>query len=244
MKLAIISDVHANLPALEAVLAEIKAESAHRILCLGDIVGYGASPNECCDRLREAKVVSVKGNHDRAAVEPGREEWFTPQARACLLWTREVLSERNKRWLAPFPDVRQVERVTLCHGSLVEPDDYVFSWHEAMPSFVRLGTRIAFLGHTHYAAWYYYEADPPRGDGEMVPQPRTIKVNLNGQYLVNPGAVGQPRDGNPAAAYLLYDDQVEEIRFRRVEYDIDQAATAIVEAGLPTSMAARLYAGM
>ncbi len=244
MKLAIISDVHANLPALQAVLADIAQANVHRVLCLGDIVGYGASPNECCELLREVRVTSVKGNHDRAAVEEGREEWFTPQARACILWTREKLGERNRRMLASLPEVRQVERVTLCHGSLIEADDYVYSWNEALPSFARLVTRMGFLGHSHYAAWYYHEADPPRGDGGMVPFGGTIKVNLDGAYLLNPGAVGQPRDGNPAAAYLLYDDQLEEVQFRRIEYDIETAAAAIVEAGLPTSMAARLFGGM
>jgi predicted phosphodiesterase len=245
VKLAIVSDVHANLPALQAVLADIaEVSGVHRVLCLGDAVGYGASPNECCELLREVKATSVRGNHDRTAIEQGREEWFTPQARACILWTREKLEERNRRMLASLPEVREVERVTLCHGSLVEPDDYVYSWTEALPSFARLSTHVGFLGHSHYAAWYYYEADPPRGDGEMMPLAGTIKVKLDGGYLINPGAVGQPRDGNPAAAYVLYDDQLEEVRFRRVEYDIEAAAAAIVDAGLPMSMAARLFSGM
>jgi predicted phosphodiesterase len=244
VKYAIISDIHANLPAFRAVLADIAGENVRRILCLGDLVGYGASPNECCDLLREARAISVKGNHDRAATEEGGEEWFTPQARKCILWTRENLEERNKRMLAPLPWVRQVERVTLCHGSLIEPDDYVYSWHEALPSFAVMGTRIGFLGHSHYAAWFYYEADPPRGDGAMMPQGGTLKVNLDGAYLLNPGAVGQPRDGNPAAAYILYDEEIEEVQFRRITYDVEAAAAAIVDAGLPTGMAARLFSGM
>lgn len=244
MKLAIISDIHANLPALEAVLADIRSENPHRIVCLGDIVGYGASPNECCELVREAKVIAVRGNHDLVAVQEGGERWFTPEARECILWTREVLDERNHSMFQHLPDVRQVERVTLCHGSLVDPDEYVYSWRQALSSFSRLPTHVGFLGHTHCASWFYHESDPPRGDGEMKSDGGTLKVNLDGHYLVNPGGVGQPRDSNPRAAYALYDDQVEEIEFRRVEYDVEAAAMAIVDAGLPRGMAARLFHGL
>ncbi|MGQ9730407.1 MAG: metallophosphoesterase family protein [Candidatus Zipacnadales bacterium] len=244
MKLAIISDVHANLPALEAVLADIDKANVHRIICLGDIVGYGAQPNECCDILRSLSVLSVKGNHDLAATENGAEQWFTPPARVCILWTREQLSETNRRMLGSFPDVRQVEGVTLCHGSLVERDEYVYSWRGALPSFQLLTTNMGFMGHTHYACWFYHATDPPRADGEMVSGPAKINVSANGRYFVNPGAVGQPRDGNPHAAYVLYDDQLEEIEFRRVPYDIERAAREIINAGLPASMATRLFQGI
>ena len=244
MKLAIISDVHANLPAAEAVFADIATQSVHRVICLGDTVGYGAWPNECCDLLRDHKVASVMGNHDLAAVEEGAEHTFTPQARKCILWTREQLTDRNRRLLKSFPETRKVETVTLCHGSLVERDQYVYSWQGALPSFQVLMTRIGFLGHTHYAGWFYHEVDPPRGDGTMTPDGAVLKITLDGSYLVNPGAVGQPRDGNPGASYALYDDQLEQIELRRLSYDIETAAKGIIDAGLPTSMAVRLFEGM
>jgi len=244
LKLAIISDVHANLPAAEAVFADIATQSVHRIVCLGDTVGYGAWPNECCDLLREHKVASVMGNHDLAAVEEGAEHTFTPQARKCILWTREQLTDKNRRLLRSFPETRKVETVTLCHGSLVERDEYVYSWQGALPSFQVLLTRIGFLGHTHYAGWFYYEVDPPRGDGTMTPDGALVRITEDGSYLVNPGAVGQPRDGNPGASYALYDDQLEQIELRRLQYDIETAAKGIIDAGLPTSMAVRLFEGM
>jgi predicted phosphodiesterase len=244
LKLAIISDIHGNLPALQAVLAEIDGQHVHRIVCLGDIVGYGAWPNECCDLLRERKVLSVMGNHDLAAIENGAENCFTPQARKCILWTRDRLSEPNRRWLKSFPGTRKVESVTLCHGSLTERDEYVYSWQGALPTFQLLTTHVGFLGHTHYACWFYHEVDPPRGDGTMCPGGGAVKVSLDGAFLVNPGAVGQPRDGNPLASYAIFDDQLEEIDLRRVKYDIEAAAQAIIDAGLPSSMAVRLFEGM
>jgi predicted phosphodiesterase len=244
LKLAIISDIHANLPALEATLADIAKQNVHRIICLGDIVGYGAWPNECCNLLRDQRVISVMGNHDLAAIENGAENSFTPQARKCILWTRERLSERNRRYLRSFPDTRQFERVTLCHGSLAERDEYVYSWQGALPTFQLLPTQVGFLGHTHYACWFYYEVDPPRGDGTVTPDGGTVKITLDGSYLINPGAVGQPRDGNPDAAYAIYDDQLEQADMRRVKYDIEAAAKGIIDAGLPTSMAVRLFEGM
>jgi predicted phosphodiesterase len=244
LKLAIISDVHANLPAMEAVLADIASRNVHRIVCLGDMVGYGAWPNECCELLRERKVVAVLGNHDLAATEPGAEQSFTPQARKCILWTRDRLTEQNRRMLRSFPEVRTFEGVTLCHGSLAGRDEYVYSWQGALPSFLQLATRVGFLGHTHYSGWFYHEVDPPRGDGTMTPNGSLVKVSLDGAYLINPGAVGQPRDGNPEAAYALYDDQLEEVELRRIPYDIQAAAQGIIDAGLPTSMAVRLFEGM
>jgi len=244
LKLAILSDVHANLPALEAVLADVAGQSVHRIVSLGDVVGYGAWPNECCELLQDKRAISVMGNHDLAAVEEGAEEWFTPPARKCILWTREQLAERNRRTLKSLPDVRKVESVTLCHGSLTERDEYVYSWHGALPTFQLLTTRVGFLGHTHYACWFYHAVDPPRGDGTMTPEGGRLKVSPDGSYLVNPGAVGQPRDGNPAAAYAIYDDQLEEIELRRVRYDTEAAAKGIIDAGLPTTMAVRLFEGI
>lgn len=244
MRLAVISDVHANLPAVQAVLEDISRQHVQRIVCLGDTVGYGAWPNECCDLLREYNVLSVLGNHDLAAIADGAEDGFTPQARQCILWTRQRLTERNRRLLKSYPDVRQVESVTLCHGSLADRDEYVYSWQSALPTFQLLPTRVGFLGHTHYAGWFYHEADPPRGAATTTPDGGIVKITLDGAYLINPGAVGQPRDGNPDASYAIYDDQLEQVELRRVPYDIELAAKGIIDAGLPPSMAVRLFEGI
>ncbi len=225
-------------------MAEILKESCHKIVSLGDIVGYGAWPNECCALLKEHGVVGVKGNHDVAAVKEGAEFAFTPQAKACILWTRARLEEEHVRMLTSLPLRRKIERVMACHGSMADPDEYVYSWRGAMPSFDRMDTQVGFLGHTHYAGWFYRQQNPPRGDGEMTPRGGSVKVDYVGQYLANPGAVGQPRDGNPAAAYAIYDDQMEAVEFHRVAYDIERAARGIIEAGLPTGMANRLFQGI
>ena len=244
MKIAILSDIHGNLPALQAVMAEVAKESCHRVICLGDIVGYGAWPNECCELLHEHSVLSVKGNHDLAAVQNGADFTFTPQAKACITWTREHLTESSLKMLRSLPESRKVERVTLCHGSLADPDEYVYSWRGALPSFERMLTQVGFLGHTHYAGWFYHTTSPPRGDGEMRPRGGTVKIDYVGKYLVNPGAVGQPRDGCPEAAYAVYEDNREEVELRRVPYDVEAAARGIIVAGLPPGMAARLFQGI
>ncbi len=244
MLYAVISDIHANLPALEAVLHECEELGVDRFLCLGDIVGYGAFPNECCQIIRELDADIVRGNHDEAAVRPGKELWFTTPARLCILWTREVLEEENRRFLATLKPFRVREQYTICHGSLADPDYYTTSPYEAAVSFRLMETPIGFLGHTHVAEYYRW-----RQDMEPLPRqtlcPDGCRIQLGeGKYLINPGAVGQPRDGNSLASFAVWNVEERWVEIRRVPYNVRAAQEAILKAGLPEAMAMRLSYGV
>ena len=245
MRYAVLSDIHGNLPALERVLEEIGRAGVEGILCLGDVVGYGAFPNECCEKLRELGATVVRGNHDEAAVRPGKEMWFTAAARACILWTREVLTEENKLFLANLKPRLRVDDMTMCHGSYLDPDFYTTTPREAMLTFRVLDTPVCLYGHTHYAEWFEYR---PGEDDLPMEFPATqggeVEMREGVLYMINPGAVGQPRDGNPRAAFGIIDLDARRFEFHRVEYDIRRAQNAIIEAGLPQAMAARLGAGI
>lgn len=245
MRYAVLSDIHSNLIALRAVLAELDDAEIDRYLCLGDIVGYGARPNQCCDLIREREAICVRGNHDEAAVHPEKAEWFTAPARACILWTREQLREDNLEFLADLPPRKIVDdAVTICHGSVPDPDHYTVTPVDAILSFREMKTPVAFFGHTHYAEWFV-----DTGDGQLpvehpLPSGGSAQLDPEKRYLANPGAVGQPRDGNELASYAIYDDEACEIVIHRVAYDIAKAAMQMQEAGLPEAMHARLWMGV
>lgn len=245
MRYAVLSDIHSNLIALQAVLAELADAEIDRYLCLGDIVGYGARPNQCCDLIRELDAVSVRGNHDEAAVNPEKAEWFTAPARACILWTRKQLREDNLEFLANLP-AREIvdDTLTICHGSVPDPDHYTVTPVDAILSFREMVTPIAFFGHTHYAEWFVDTGDEQLPVEHPLPTGGSLQINGEYRYLVNPGAVGQPRDGNELASYAIYDDDAREIVIHRVAYDIAKAALQMQEAGLPEAMYARLWMGV
>ncbi|MCD6360586.1 MAG: metallophosphoesterase family protein [Armatimonadetes bacterium] len=245
MRYAVISDIHSNVVALEAVLDELSGCAIDRYLCLGDIVGYGPRPNQCCDIIRELDCDYIRGNHDEAAVNPSKAEWFTAPARACIIWNRHQLREDNLEFLASLEPTRVVaDSITICHGSVPEPDYYTVSPQDALLSFAAMTTRVGLFGHTHYAEWFAF------GDGDELPveHPHPFGARFTMQedmrYLINPGAVGQPRDGNEHAAFAIYDDETGEVQLRRVEYDIESTITQMQEAGLPDSMWARLRMGV
>ena len=228
MRIAVISDIHSNLPALEAVLEDLGR--VDEILCAGDLVGYASQPNEVVDLLRRRGIPAVMGNHDYAAVT-GEVEWFNPSARRAALWTRERLTEENRRYLRSLPEelrlTREGVRIYLVHGSPRDPlFEYVFPDlpQRQLLELVRgVEAQVILLGHTH------------------VPMRRVIQ----GKLVLNPGGVGQPRDRNPRASCLVLtlEDGEAEAEFRRVEYDIDRAAEGIRKAGLPPELASRLYVG-
>ncbi|MBC7287359.1 MAG: metallophosphoesterase family protein [Armatimonadetes bacterium] len=245
MRYAVISDVHGNLPALERVLEAIEREGVDRVLCLGDVVGYGASPNDCCERLREIDAIVVRGNHDEAAIRPGKEMWFTAAARACIVWTREVLTEENRQFLMQLKPRVDVDGLVLCHGSFLDPDFYTTTPREAMLTFRVMTTQICLFGHTHFAEWFEYR--PGHDDLPLefyATHGGVLQIDPDALFMINPGAVGQPRDGNPRAAYAILDVEERRVEFRRIDYDIARAQRAILEAGLPQAMAARLAAGI
>jgi predicted phosphodiesterase len=245
LRYAVLSDIHSNLVALQAVLAELADAQIDRYLCLGDIVGYGARPNQCCDLIRELGAICVRGNHDEAAVDPAKAEWFTAPARACILWTREQLRSDNLAFLAELPALRVVdEAISMCHGSVSDPDLYTVTPDDAALSFAAMETPIAFFGHTHYAEWFVDNGDGQPPVEWPSPSGATWQLSPNARYLVNPGAVGQPRDGNELASYAIYDSDACEMVIGRVAYDIAKSATQMQEAGLPEAMYARLWLGV
>jgi len=245
LRYAVLSDIHSNLVALEAVLGDLADAGVDRYVCLGDIVGYGARPNQCCDMIRDLDAISIRGNHDEAATDTTKAEWFTAPARACILWTAERLRDDNLEYLRSLPPQRIVaDAITICHGSIPDPDHYTVTPLDALLSLNAMTTSIAFFGHTHYSEWFI-SADQGKLPAEYpIPAGGTLRIDNDHLYLVNPGAVGQPRDGNEMASYAIYDDERGEVTIYRVAYDIAIAAQQMKDAGLPEAMYARLWLGV
>jgi|YNPNPStandDraft_1061719.scaffolds.fasta_scaffold115583_2 putative phosphoesterase len=245
MRYGVISDIHSNLPALEAVLEALSEEGVDRYLCLGDVVGYGPFPNQCCERLRELDCIVVRGNHDESAVKPGKEMWFTSAAQICILWTREILTNDNREFLASLQPKYEGDDFVLCHGSIPDPDFYTTTPREALMSFRVLDRPLALFGHTHFAEWFQH--DPARSN--LPTQHSALdggqaEIREGVRYLINPGAVGQPRDGNSSSACAILDLEARRFEIKRVPYNISRTQKAILAAGLPEAMAARLSLGI
>ncbi len=240
MKYAVLGDVHANLEALEAVLKDAGLDGPDRFVSIGDIVGYNANPTECMDRMRAIGARAVQGNHDCYAAGEKSLEWFNPVA-AAMHWTRTQLSAEYRQRLAALPLVRQVEDFTLVHSSLCAPEEweYVFSPEEAAASMRLQQTALCFNGHSHQPVAF-------RMKGRVVEGflYHTLRLGAGWKYLINVGSVGQPRDGDPRAAYVIYDDEAQTVSLRRVEYDVATAQAKIRAAGLPKSDAQRLAVGL
>lgn len=244
MKYAILSDIHSNLPALRRVLDECERLDVDSFLITGDIVGYGAQPNECCDTIRDLNAVVIRGNHDEAAIRPGKEEWFTSAARACIVWTREVLTAENREFLEELRPTHQLEGAHLCHGSLPDPDRYTTTALEALETLQVMEEQICFLGHTHYAEWYTYRSDNRPPSQHPRPEGGELQLLPDRQYVINAGSIGQPRDGNSQASFATWDKETAVATIHRVSYDIAAAQQRILEAGLPANMAERLKYGI
>ena len=236
---AVISDIHGNLEALEAVLRDIP-EEAERVFCLGDVIGYGASPNECCDLVRREEMPVITGNHDLAVVDLDTDlDWFNPVAEAAVRWTREQLNEENGDFLRSRPRMMQTSEALFVHGSVRDPDEYIINGAIAAENLEILKTEypnvpLCFFGHTHVKA----VAPSPNGQSS---DENSLDLGDNGPYLVNPGSVGQPRDGDTFASYVLVEST--NVTYRFVEYDIGKAQAKIRAAGLPGMLADRLAAG-
>jgi diadenosine tetraphosphatase ApaH/serine/threonine PP2A family protein phosphatase len=240
MRHALLADIHANLHALEAVLEDARAHGCTAFHGLGDVVGYGAFPIECIDLLRGLGGVCVLGNHDEAAAGEMTLEDFGDDAAASLLWTRSVLDGERRMWLSTLRMVRQVRGITLVHASLDTPGawGYVSSPSEAELSMACQVTPLCFVGHTHLPRVY------SRGDGGIHPPwEEGWRVPADGKFLVNAGSVGQPRDGDPRACYVILDEEEGIVLLRRVAYDCAAASHAVRGAGLPERLAKRLLIG-
>jgi predicted phosphodiesterase len=235
----ILSDIHANLEALEAVLADARG-SYEAILCLGDVVGYGPDPNAVVEWTRANAAVIVRGNHDKACSGLDSLENYNPAARASAIWTRKVLSKESLDYLQRLArGPLRHENFDLVHGSPLDEDDYLITVADVAQLRGHLATPVSFFGHTHIQGGFLLT----RGGIKRIVPGRVLELEPDHSYLLNPGAVGQPRDGDPRAAYALYSPRQRTLEYRRAEYDVATTAAKIRAAGLPDSLAARLHVG-
>jgi len=240
-RVAVISDVHANEQALLAVLEEIDAWEPEAIWCLGDVVGYGPAPNRCCQIVEERTDLCLIGNHDLVALGTLDVADFNDEAAAAALWTRAALDERSRAFLAELEPSAAVGDVELFHASPRDPVwEYVLSAETAYVSLVTANAPLVLVGHSHVAL--AIGLDDSELHGGLAPA--GTEVELEGQWLLNPGSVGQPRDGDPDAAWLELDTGARFARFHRVAYPIERTQAAIREQGLPEPLAARLANGI
>ena len=245
MRLAILSDIHGNLPAFEAVLADVDAAAPDEVWCLGDVVGYGAEPNECTELTSQRSTVCLAGNHDLAVLDAIDISSFSPAAAEAAQWTQARLDEPSRDFLAGLHAADESREVALYHAS---PRDHVWVYvlwpEQAGECIQRQAKRIALIGHSHIALCFRAadDGDVDATEGAQVSGGTKLDV-AEGRWLLNPGSVGQPRDGDPRAAWLELDTGDWNATYHRVEYDIDRAAEAITATDLPEHLARRLYVG-
>ena len=245
MRYLILSDLHGNLEALNAVL-ESAAGDYDRVLCLGDLVGYGADPNAVTDWVRGNASVVVRGNHDRACAGLDDLAWFNPIARIAAEWTHTQLTPENRAYIAELPKGPvAVDNFQVMHGSLLDEDEYMVQPADAGQAFPYLETSLAFFGHTHLQGGFEWAHSHVCVIGRPAPSEKqtVLELNPDNAYLINPGSVGQPRDGDPRTAYVLYTPEDRFLVYRRVPYDIVTAQEKIHNAELPDVLAHRLAVG-
>ena len=238
MRYGIFGDVHANLQALQAVADGLQEQSVDELLCLGDLVGYGADPAACIEMVRAMGPTLVGGNHDWGAAGRLQLTYFNPAARAAIEWTRATLDRETLDWLGSQDVLTTVGDVTVSHSTIHDPQlfDYLVTAYDAYLSFRHLTTPLAFVGHSHVPATFF--------DGNPITPCYDTVVDLAGRRCIaNVGSVGQPRDGNPLAAFGVYDDATGVLTVHRVAYDVEAAAARIRAAGLPDILAERLHLG-
>ncbi|MCI0583669.1 MAG: metallophosphatase family protein [Chloroflexi bacterium] len=240
MRIAVLSDIHSNLAALDAVLAATGPVDG--VWHLGDVVGYGPEPDTVVARLSGIGATGVKGNHDAAAAGGSEIEWFNPDARRAMEWTRTTINRATIAWLDALPEARTHDDWTLVHGSPREPIwEYVTSVPVARANLAVLETRVGLHGHTHIPVAFLEED----GRVEVVSPGDGSILELRGRRaLVNPGSVGQPRDGDPRSSYLVLDTEADTVSWHRVAYDVDAVQAAMRATGLPASLVARLSVGL
>lgn len=240
MHLLILSDIHGNLEALDAVL-EDAAGRYDRILCLGDLVGYGADPNRIVEWAAESAHLVVRGNHDKVSVGLDSAEHYNPAAQASAKWTASQLTEKSRTYLERLPrGPVPYEGLDLVHGSPADEDEYLQSAYQLQGYLPFLGAQVTFFGHTHVQGGFLLTT---RAAALISPQ-RVLTIEPDYYYLVNPGSVGQPRDHDPRAAYALYSEEERTVEYCRVAYDVRRAGAKIRAAGLPDFLAARLLEGI
>jgi predicted phosphodiesterase len=248
MRLLILSDIHANLTALDAVLAACEGKW-DRLACLGDVVGYGPDPNEVIDRIRALNAITIRGNHDKTGSGLESAESFNPMARDAAMWTRDKLRSENREYLEKLPmGPLSVEGVTLVHGAVLDEDEYIFAAPQALDSLIEATTPITFFGHTHIQGGFVLRestnqveavAVRPAGDQKIL----NVAIEPAATYLLNPGSVGQPRDGDSRAGFAIADLTAKKVEFWRVPYEVRAVQNRMIDAGLPGPLVTRLGMG-
>ena len=243
MRYAVFSDVHANVEALEAVLTDAGRRSPDAYLCLGDIVGYGPDPNECVERVRSLGAAAIAGNHDRGAAGRLDPAAFSSLARTAIEWTAGVLTQQNRAFLAALPDRFEPPRFLAVHGSPREPvEEYIFDLPTALAVFAETDFRVCLVGHTHIPGVFALGKDGHIKAQTLGPD-GPARLAATSRYIVNAGSVGQPRDGDPRAAYLMFDDEAAVVTLHRVGYPVAATQAKMTARGLPPLLSRRLAAG-
>lgn len=239
-RFAVCSDVHGNLPALQTFLELADSEGYDRVFCCGDVVGYGANPNECCDLLRERGIPTVLGNHDQAAIDLSQIALFNEIARTAILWTHNELTPENYQFLSDLPFVITEGDFTFVHASPWRPSEwnYVLTEGEAKMNFTHFDNWMCFIGHSHQPFEVELQNDEIACPGEAL-----VTLSRDKHYLVNVGSIGQPRDRIPMLCFVTVDLEKNQLEFRRVEYPVPESQQAILDAGLPPELADRLAHG-
>jgi predicted phosphodiesterase len=239
MRIAVFSDIHANLEALQAVMEDAHEQQCRDFICLGDVVGYNANPHECVEIVRNLSCPVVKGNHDEHASLDTPLTGFNELAERAMAWTRDNLTTEDKQWLRNMRMVRQVRDFTIVHATLDTPEQwgYVFNNLDAVASFTYQHTTICFYGHTHVPTVYVRDDNVTRSKIDQ------LTIDTSKKYFINTGSVGQPRDGDWRAAYCVYHVDKNVVEQRRVKYDLATAQKKIAEADLPHLLADRLAVG-
>lgn len=246
MRYLILSDIHANRTALDAVLKAAEGRW-EKVVCLGDIVGYGPDPNEVVDRVRSLDAVTIRGNHDKGVSDLANSDDFNPIARHVIFWTRSQLRADNREYVENLPKgPKSVGSFSIVHGAFYDEDEYVFSPSLASDGLLESPTAVAFFGHTHVQGGFTLQNDDvsvlnsrPAPGKMMFP----LKIEPGIKYLLNPGSVGQPRDGDPRAAFAIADLQHDLVEFWRVPYDIEAVQHRMMDAAIPEPLVMRLQFG-
>lgn len=246
MRYLIFTDIHGNLEAFLAILKFIKRKKIDYYLFLGDIVGYGASPNEIIQKMQYLKPnSSIRGNHDKAVCGLDAIDAFNPIAASAIFWTQKNIKKKNNEFLYRLRKGPLVihDHITICHGSPFDEDYYIFGEFDATEAFKHIKTPLCFFGHTHFP-YVYTDRDYGVEGTFLVGNSNEIKIEKGVTYLINPGSVGQPRDRNPRAACAVYDSGTKIVKFYRLEYDIEEAQKKIRENNLPSALSERLALGI
>ena len=248
MRIIVLSDIHANATALDAALEAAK-DRWDVVACLGDVVGYGPDPNEVTDKIRGLGARTIRGNHDKAATDLMETDDFNPVAKAAVDWTRSQLSADNLKWVSELPSgPLETDGIVLVHGAFQDEDEYVFTPAQALEGLLDSTANVTFFGHTHHQGGFSYENQ--RSQLEMLnihPRPSEsfapLRIEPKRRYLLNPGSIGQPRDGDPRAGFAIADLEHEVVEFWRVPYEIADVQTRMRAAKLPEPLINRLVVG-